>query len=180
MKIKKNISAIGVLGGSFDPPHKGHLFISIQSLKKLKLKKVIWAITKKNPFKKKALFSLTKRVKLCKKLIKKNKKIQIKFFEKSINSNASFNLVRYLKKKEKSIVFFIMGSDNLIKLHKWKNYKQFVKTCYIVVFSRKGFDQKAKKSVIMKDLKNKNIILMNKERMNISSTQLRQKLVDAS
>jgi|TARA_Y100000748_G_C15214650_1_gene378767 nicotinate-nucleotide adenylyltransferase len=180
MKIKKNISAIGVLGGSFDPPHKGHLFISIQSLKKLKLKKVIWAITKKNPLKKKALFSLTKRVKLCKKLIKKNKKIQIKFFEKSINSNASFNLVRYLKKKEKSIVFFIMGSDNLIKLHKWKNYKQFVKTCYIVVFSRKGFDQKAKKSVIMKDLKNKNIILMNKERMNISSTQLRHKLLDAS
>ena len=73
-----------------------------------------------------------------------------------------------------------MGSDNLIKLHKWKNYKQFVKTCYIVVFSRKGFDQKAKKSVIMKDLKNKNIILMNKERMNISSTQLRHKLLDAS
>ena len=44
---------IGVLGGSFDPAHKGHLKISKEALKKFKLKKVIWAITKKNPHKKK-------------------------------------------------------------------------------------------------------------------------------
>ena len=51
MRNKK--SKIGLLGGSFDPAHKGHLAISKEAFKKLKLKKIIWAITKKNPLKKK-------------------------------------------------------------------------------------------------------------------------------
>ena len=59
-----------MLGGSFDPPHKGHLFIQDFKVNKLKLSKVIWAITKKNPFKQKT-FSLKLRKKMCLK-IKKN------------------------------------------------------------------------------------------------------------
>ena len=53
MIIKKN--KIGVLGGSFDPAHKGHLAISKEAKKRLKLKMIMWAITKKNPFKKKVI-----------------------------------------------------------------------------------------------------------------------------
>ena len=49
--------AIGIFGGSFDPPHKGHVEISKISLKKIKLEKIYWIITKKNPFKKKPFFS---------------------------------------------------------------------------------------------------------------------------
>ena len=58
---------IGLLGGSFDPAHKGHLAISIISIKKLKLKKVYWVITKKNPFKKKTFYSLEERIRYAKK-----------------------------------------------------------------------------------------------------------------
>ena len=61
--IKKN--KIGILGGSFDPAHKGHLSISRMAAKKLKLQKIIWAITKKNPFKKKSSTSLKKRIEKC-------------------------------------------------------------------------------------------------------------------
>ena len=57
---------IGVLGGSFDPAHKGHLAISKEAKKRFKLKKVIWAITKKNPFKTESKTSIADRIKFCK------------------------------------------------------------------------------------------------------------------
>ena len=51
--LKKN--KIGILGGTFDPAHKGHIKISLEAKKKFDLNKVIWAITKKNPFKEKVI-----------------------------------------------------------------------------------------------------------------------------
>ena len=66
--MKKNYKKkIGILGGSFDPSHKGHLKISIEAKKKFKINKIIWAITKKNPFKSKSHFTLKKRIALSKK-----------------------------------------------------------------------------------------------------------------
>ena len=56
MNLKKN--KIGILGGSFDPAHRGHLAISKEAAKRFKLKKIVWAITKKNPLKKKRNKSL--------------------------------------------------------------------------------------------------------------------------
>ena len=67
---------VGLLGGSFDPAHKGHLGISKIAIKKLKLKKIYWVITKKNPFKNKTFYSLNERVKLAKKISRTQKKIQ--------------------------------------------------------------------------------------------------------
>ena len=74
---KYQINKIGILGGTFDPPHKGHLAISKIALKKLKLDKVYWIITKKNPFKKKPYYSLKERLKK----LRKFKKIEkLKFY----------------------------------------------------------------------------------------------------
>ena len=55
---------IGILGGSFDPAHKGHLAISREAKKRFKLKKIIWAITNKNPFKAKSVTPLKKKLKI--------------------------------------------------------------------------------------------------------------------
>ena len=90
------------------------------------------------------------------------------------------DLIRFLKKRYKYKIFFIIGSDNLINFHKWKNYKQLLKMSNLVVFSRKGFDTKAKKSVIMKHLKGKNIKFFRNLKIDISSTQLRNKIINGS
>ena len=177
---KKNFINIGVLGGSFDPPHKGHLYVSEKSLKIFKLKKVIWAITKKNPLKKKPFFSFELRKKLCRKMIKDHKKIHLKHYEKKLKSRTSISLIKFLNKKKRYKIFFIIGSDNLLNFHKWKSYKDLLKMTKLVVFSRKGFDTKAKKSVIIKHLKSKNIKFLKNAQIDVSSTQLRNKIINGS
>ena len=76
---------IGVLGGSFDPAHKGHLAISKEAKKRFKLKKVIWAITKKNPFKIESKTSVANRIKYCKKLLVQIHLLRLNFMKKLLN-----------------------------------------------------------------------------------------------
>ena len=98
---KKNYKKIGILGGTFDPPHKGHYYISKIALKKFKLNKLFWVITKKNPLKKKPYLKIKQRIKLSKEITKKNKKINIKYLDNKIRSSSTFDLLYYLKKKGK-------------------------------------------------------------------------------
>ncbi len=177
---KNNFENIGILGGSFDPPHKGHLFISKKSIKLLKLKKIIWAITTKNPLKKNPLFSLSLRKKLCRKMINRHKNIHLKHYETKLKSRTTIALIKFLKKRKNYNIFFIIGSDNLINFHKWENYGKILKMSNLVVFSRKGFDTKAKKSVIMRHLKKKNIKFFKNLKIDVSSTKLRSKIINGS
>ena len=168
--------SFGILGGSFDPAHKGHLIISKIAIKKLKLSKVLWIVTKQNPFKGKTFYSLSQRLAKAKKITKNTKKIQVIHFEKTIHSSRSIDAINYLiyKKKLKNI-YFIIGSDNLIKFHKWKSWKKIVKLTKLIVFSRMGYDRKGKKSIVAKYLKNKIIYIKNKHIL-ISSTKLKDQM----
>ena len=173
--VKPGNKSVGILGGSFDPPHRGHLTISKIAIKKVKLDRVLWAVTNKNPFKKNPFYSLSQRIKLTKKITRNIKKIQIVHLDKIIKSSRTINMINYLiKKKEIKNIFFIIGSDNLITLHKWKSWKKIVKLSKLIVFSRKGYDTKSKKSKVAKYLKNKIIFIKNKPII-ISSTNLRKK-----
>jgi len=165
---------VGIFGGSFDPPHRAHLEISKLAIKKLSLDLVYWCVTKKNPLKKKTFFLLSERIKQSRMMTNKIKKIKVKFFEDKIKSPSTINLIKYLKLKNSTNIFFlIIGSDNLIKFHKWKNWKLLTKLIEIVVFSRKDYDKKAKKSVMMKQVKK--ITFIKNKPINISSTQIRKK-----
>ena len=116
LKIKK--IKIGILGGSFDPAHKGHLAISKEALKKFNLKSIIWSITKQNPFKKKSTNNLKKRILNCKNIIGKNKLIKVRYFEDIINSNKTSDLVDHLNKNKKYELFFFALNEqtaNIIK-----------------------------------------------------------------
>ena len=78
---------IGILGGSFDPAHKGHVKISVEAKKKFKINKIIWAITRKNPFKSKSYFDLKKRINFAKKISKRYSFISVRYYEDKIKSN---------------------------------------------------------------------------------------------
>ena len=167
---------IGILGGSFDPVHKGHLQISKIAIKKIKLKKVYWVVTKKNPFKKRPFFSLKQRLIKIKKLVGKSKIIEILYLDGIIRSSRSIDVVKYiLKKKKPKNLYFIIGSDILSELHKWKSWKKIVKLTKLIVFSRIGYDKTSKGSTVVKYLKKKNIIFIKNKPIQISSTFLRKK-----
>ena len=171
MNLKKN--KIGILGGSFDPAHQGHLTISKEAIKKFKLKKVIWAITKKNPFKKKSSLSLSSRIQYCKKITKKTKFIEIKFLEDKIKSNKTINLIKFFTKNKRNEIFFLMGADNLINFHKWYKWKIISQKCNIIVFDRHGYKKKSLNSKTYKTLNKDKIKFINFNKVNISSSQLR-------
>ena len=164
---------IGLLGGSFDPAHRGHLGISKIAIKKLKLKKIYWVITKKNPFKNKTFYSLEERIKYAKKISRTQKKIQTVYLDNIIKSSRVIDVINYfIKKKNIKNIYFIIGSDNLIRFHKWKSWKKIVKLVKLIVFSRRGYDRKGMKSMVVKNFKNKIIFIKNKH-IAISSSQLK-------
>ena len=165
---------IGLLGGSFDPAHKGHLGISKIAIKKLNLKKVYWIVTKKNPFKNKTFYSLEERIKYAKKLTRAQKKIKIIYLDNIIKSSRIIDIINYFTKKKKiKNIIFIIGSDNLIRFHRWKSWKKIVKSVKLIVFSRKGYDRKGMKSIVAKNFKNRIIFIKNKP-ISVSSTQLKK------
>ena len=165
---------IGILGGSFDPAHKGHLAISKEAKKRFKLEKIIWAITKKNPLKSASKTPISKRIKDCKGIIKLNTFIKVKFYEEIIKSNKTIDLINYLKKNKDLEIFFLMGADNLINFHKWHKSKSIAEKCIIVVFDRHGYKKSSLKSKTFRKLNNKTLRFVEFKKVNISSSQLRK------
>ena len=180
---------IGLLGGSFDPPHKGHLFISLEAKKLLKLDEVWWIVTPQNPLKILKPATFQERVNNCRN-ITRNYPIQIKEIEKKIGSDYSYKTINYILRHYKNIKFFwLMGADNLITFHKWQKWQKIFNNMSIVIFKRHGYNTKALKSIASNKYVHKRIskskinledfdilpswtIIENKEIM-ISSTEIR-------
>ena len=173
-KLESKKIKIGVLGGTFDPAHKGHLEISKQAKKRFGLKNIVWAITKQNPFKDESKSNLRSRMQFAKKIIGKNNHIKVKFYEEKIGSNRIVDLIKHLTKEKKNKIYFIMGADNLINFHKWYKWKSIIKKCNILVFDRQGYKAKSLKSVTFNGTNNKNLTFVNFNKVNISSSQLRK------
>ena len=145
---------IGLLGGSFDPPHKGHIYISIEAKKMLQLDEVWWLVTPQNPLKVSKPATYSQRIKNCKKILK-NKPIIIKEIEDKINSKFTYQTLSYLINHYQNIKFFwLMGADNLINFHKWQKWQQIFHEISIVVFKRHGYNNKALNSIARKKFSN--------------------------
>ena len=106
---------IALLGGSFDPPHKGHLGISKIAIKKLKLKKIYWVVAKKNPFKNKPFYSIDQRLRKAEKLTKLSKKIQVAYFDEIVGSSRSIDTINYLISKKNTSEYWVVALTLHIK-----------------------------------------------------------------
>ena len=140
----------------------------------VELKYIVWAITKKNPFKDKSKSNLRSRTQLAKKLIGKNNYIKVKFYEEKIKSNRTIDLIKHINKDKKFEIYFIIGADNLINFHKWYKWKSIIKKCNILVFDRQGYKAKSLKSVTFTETNKKSLTFINFNKVNISSSQLRK------
>ena len=173
-KLKPEKIKIGILGGTFDPAHKGHLEISKQAKKRFGLKNIIWAITKQNPFKNESKSNLRSRMQFAKKMIGKNNYIKVKFYEEKIGSNRTIDLIKYLTKERKNEIYFIMGADNLVNFHKWYKWKSILQKCNVLVFDRHGYKTKSCKSITFKQADKRHLTFVKFKKVNISSSQLRK------
>ena len=126
---------VGILGGTFDPPHEGHLFISKFAKIKLDVSEVWWIVTTTNPFKKNKI-DYIKRLKKVKKFLTNQhiKVLEIKDLSKNIYT---VDLLEYLFKKfpQKKFVW-LMGSDSLANFHLWREWKKIFYNIPIAIFDR--------------------------------------------
>ena len=133
---------IGLLGGSFDPPHSGHLNISKVTEKKFGFDKIIWLVNHKNPIKKFKPEPIEKRISLIKKIIK-NENIIVSDIEVKLDTSFTKDLLKKLITVHPHVNFvWIMGSDNFCNLHFWKDWLWIIENIPIIVVSRPGTNVK--------------------------------------
>ncbi len=145
---------IGILGGSFNPPHQGHLHLSHLALQKLNLDQIWWIVTEKNPLKNpKDYESHVARTQKCQDLANNHQKIKIINFSEIYTEK----LIARLRKKYPANQFtFVAGADVLAQFHRWKNFKKIVAAVDLAIFAREDFLLKIQKFPSWKFIKNAN------------------------
>ncbi len=127
---------VGLLGGSFNPPHHGHVYLSELAIKKMRLHQVWWLPARMNPIKKIRYESLHQRILKCERITSRIHKIRIKPLHEVI----TYRLVRKLIKKERRHRFFwIMGADNLESIHNWESFAKLIRLIPFGIFARDKF-----------------------------------------
>ena len=130
---------IGLLGGSFNPPHEGHVLASKLALSRLRLDRVWWLATPGNPLKSKSdLAALNVRLAAARALTH-DPRIAVTGFESEIGSPYTAVALRYLRARAYGVKFvWIMGADNLAQFHRWRNWREIAALTPIVVVDRPG------------------------------------------
>lgn len=135
---------IGLLGGSFNPPHEGHREVSLNLLKQLDLDQIWWLVSPGNPLKSHTeLLSLNERLQLCE-AFTAHPKLKVTGFEVHRPNAYTVETLTFLKKRFPSTYFvWIMGADNLVHFHKWKHWHRLFATFPIGIHDRPGYRYQA-------------------------------------
>jgi nicotinate-nucleotide adenylyltransferase len=135
---------IGLFGGSFDPPHEGHLLASRIALRRLRLDRLWWLVTPGNPLKDtKALPTLDARIAAARKLAR-DPRIVVTGLEAQIGARYTCDTIRFLLRRCKGArLVWIMGADNLLQFHLWRDWDEIARTIPMAIIDRPGATLKA-------------------------------------
>ncbi|WP_159730283.1 nicotinate-nucleotide adenylyltransferase [Methylosinus sp. Ce-a6] len=130
---------IGIFGGSFDPPHEGHRHVSQIALQRLRLDRLWWLATPGNPLKRTAgLPSLEQRIAAARK-IACDPRIVVTGVEAEIGARYTADTLRFLHRRCSNVRFvWIMGADNLLQFHHWRDWEEIARTTPIAIVDRPG------------------------------------------
>ncbi len=185
---------VGLLGGSFNPPHHGHVHVSLEAIRKFDLAYVIWLVTPQNPFKPITLYSqLSTRVAKSLAITKPySNKIKITDIEKFFRNTYSANTVSRIKQMHQNAKFYwIMGGDNIFHIHKWHMWEQIFNITRVALCERNETLFKVKNTKVANTFncqhlsnvynpkgnhnisKKTNFVVLHIKKVIISSTQIR-------
>jgi nicotinate-nucleotide adenylyltransferase len=135
---------IGLLGGSFNPPHEGHALITRLALRRLALDRVWWLVTPGNPLKSlTGLAALKARVEAARRL-DVGPRVVVTDIEAQIGSRFTYDTLLWLRRRAPRVHFvWIMGADNLRQFHLWRHWRLIADLIPIVVVDRPGSTLKA-------------------------------------
>ena len=135
---------IGVMGGSFNPPHEGHARVAETALKRLNLDQLWWAVTPGNPLKEHGgLAPLAKRMAACRALAK-GPRMHVTAFEHELGTPFTAAMLAFLKARYPAATFvWVMGADNLAGFHRWQDWRGIARNHPIAVVDRPGWRLKA-------------------------------------
>lgn len=182
---------IGLLGGSFNPPHEGHVHISLAALKGLQLDAVWWLVTPQNPIKDVEAPSTDSRIALCEDLIS-HPRIIVSGLETEMRTNISYHTIKTLNAHFPHTDFaWISGMDNALGLHRWNYWRELLGEICMVHLTRNParslvrncpYRMYAKQTHRFIDHGGKYPLdsgvtywMMQKRMVNISSTEIREK-----
>ena len=130
---------VGLLGGSFDPPHEGHRAISRIALHRLGLDRVWWLLSPGNPLKPDPPASLDRRMTAAQKLLAADTRIVPTALESLLGTRYTADTLQALTHRYPNVRFvWLMGSDNLAEFHRWRQWQRIFQTVPIAVLARPG------------------------------------------
>ena len=134
----------GLLGGSFNPAHRGHRRISLFALDKLGLEEAWWLVSPGNPLKPAAgMAPLAARVAAARQQARRAP-IRVTAIEHELGTRFTVETLRaLLRRYPKRRFVWLMGSDNLAQFHRWKHWRAIAKAMPIAVIARPGYEATA-------------------------------------
>ena len=130
---------IGLVGGTFNPPHQAHLLISLIALKRLELDRVWWLVTPGNPLKNNALLpSVAARMSAAESLAR-HPRIDVTGVESALHTRYTYETLAWLVRRCPGVRFvWLMGADNLAGFHRWNRWKALFRLIPVAVMDRPG------------------------------------------